>query len=240
VAGAAGLRGRPHPPLRHAGDPLAAPASQARRDELAAADARDGDGRLEAVGDSAAPGWLRGLPAADTLRPVLLQRSTRTVTGAKEVVRRREKAPAGGGLPPGHTRTASPYGTDARWGAKRDTCWLGCKLHTTEACDDPHPAPAGPPARVFPAPSAARSMTRAGRTWCFRACGVAEAASEPALRIGASSWVVRSTSGPAGRAAGSPEVVSLWTSSPRWTGATREMPATAGSFRTVAPPAPVW
>ena len=52
------------------------------------------------------------------------------------VIRRREKEPEGDGLPPGHARIASPYDTDARWGVKRDTFWLGYKLHVTETCDD--------------------------------------------------------------------------------------------------------
>src|SRR5216683_3086365 len=115
------------------------PASQARRDELAIAYARDGYALLEAVYDSAAPAWLRELPAADVLRRVLLQNYARTITGGKEVIKRREKEPEGDGLPPGHARIASPYDTDARWGVKRDTFWLGYKLHITETCDDAPP-----------------------------------------------------------------------------------------------------
>ena len=52
------------------------------------------------------------------------------------MVKRREKQPEGDGLPPGRYRIASPYDTDARWGAKRDESWLGYKLHVTETCDD--------------------------------------------------------------------------------------------------------
>jgi len=78
------------------------------------------------------------------LRRVLLQNCTRTVTGGREVIKRREKEPAGDGLPPGHARIASPYDTDARWGVKRDTFWLGCKLHVTETCDDPPPCSCRP------------------------------------------------------------------------------------------------
>jgi transposase len=114
------------------------PASQARRDELAIAYARDGYALLEAVGDSAAPAWLREIPAVDVLRRVLLQNYTRTITeDGREVIRRREKEPDGDGLPPGHIRIASPYDTDARWGVKREEFWLGYKLHITETCDDP-------------------------------------------------------------------------------------------------------
>jgi transposase len=120
------------------------PASQARREELAIAYARDGYALLEAVYDSAAPAWLRELPAIDVLRRVLLQNYTRTISGGKEVIRRREKEPEGDGLPPGHARIASPYDLDARWGAKREEFWLGYKLHLTETCDDPPPCSCRP------------------------------------------------------------------------------------------------
>ena len=130
------------------------PQSEAKRQELAVAYARDGYALLEAVYDSSAPPWLRELPAVDVLRRVLLQNYTRTITAhGREVIRRREKEPDGGGLPPGHARIASPYDLDARWGAKREEFWLGYKLHVTETCDDP-------PACTCPAAQAA--TTRAG------------------------------------------------------------------------------
>ena len=124
---------------RRYGTPMTAwrpPASQARQDELAIAYARDGYALLEAVCDESSPAWLRELPAVDVLRRVLVQNYTRAITGGKEVIKRREKEPDGDGLPPGHARIASPYDLDARWGVKRDTFWLGYKLHVTETCDD--------------------------------------------------------------------------------------------------------
>ncbi len=121
------------------------PVSQARRDELAIAYARDGYALLEAVYDSSAPAWLRELPAVDVLRRVLVQNYTRTITkDGREVIRRREKEPEGDGLPHGHARIASPYDTDARWGVKREEFWLGYKLHITETCDDPPPCSCRP------------------------------------------------------------------------------------------------
>ena len=128
------------------------PASQAQRDKLAIAYARDGYALLEAVYDTTAPPWLRELPAIEVLRQVLVQNYTRTITAGKEVIKRREKEPDGDGLPPGHLRIASPYDTDARWGVKRDTFWLGYKLHVTETCDDPPPCACRPePAAPQPA-----------------------------------------------------------------------------------------
>ena len=125
---------------RRYGTPMTAwrpPASQAKQDELAIASARDGYALLEAVCGESSPAWLRELPAVDVLRRVLVQTCTRAITGnGREVIKRREKEPEGDGLPPGHARIASPYDTDARWGVKRDTFWLGYKLHVTETCDD--------------------------------------------------------------------------------------------------------
>ena len=133
------------------------PVSQARRDELAVAYAKDGYALLEAVYDRSSPAWLRELPAVDVLRRVLLQNYTRTTTkDGREVIRRREKEPDGDGLPPGHARIASPYDTDARWGVKREEFWLGCKLHITETCDDP------PPCTCRPGP-AAHQLAAGGR-----------------------------------------------------------------------------
>jgi transposase len=128
------------------------PASQAKQDQLAIAYARDGYALVEAVYHPSSPSWLRELPAVQTLRTVLLQNYTRTITeDGREVIRRREKEPEGDGLPPGHARIASPYDTDARWGVKRDIFWLGYKLHITETCDDPPPCtcrPAADPGRA--------------------------------------------------------------------------------------------
>ena len=123
------------------------PVSQARRDELAIACARDGYALLEAVYDSSSPGWLREIPAVDVLRRVLVQNYTRIITAdGREVIRRREKEPEGDGLPHGHIRIASPYDTDARWGVKREEFWLGYKLHVTETCDDAPPCTCAPAA----------------------------------------------------------------------------------------------
>jgi hypothetical protein len=71
------------------------PASQAQRDKLAIAYARDGYALLEAVHDPSSPGWLREIPAVDVLRRVLVQNYTRTITGGREVIKRREKEPDG-------------------------------------------------------------------------------------------------------------------------------------------------
>src|SRR5271166_3693261 len=144
------------------------PVSQARRDELAVAYAKDGYALLEAVYDRSSPAWLRELPAVDVLRRVLLQNYTRTITGdGREVIRRREKEPEGDGLPHGHTRIASPYDTDARWGVKRDTFWLGYKLHITETCDDPPPCTCRPGPAAQQPPGGGRDHDQGCAQACF-------------------------------------------------------------------------
>ena len=149
------------------------PVSQARRDELAIAYARDGYRLLEAVYDAAAPSWLRELPAIGTLRIVLLQNYARTVTeDGREVIRRREKEPEGDGLPPGHLRIASPYDTDARWGVKREEFWLGYKLHVSETCDDAPACTCRPDPATTGTAAADRAAGGVGghRKGCAQAC----------------------------------------------------------------------
>ncbi len=132
------------------------PLSPSEQDELAIAYARDGYALLEAIYDSAAPAWLRELPAVDVPRRVLVQNYTRTITqDGQEVIGRREKQPEGDGLPPGHARIASPYDTDARWAARRDAFWLGYTLHITETCDDPPPCSCRPAVAARPAAGSA-------------------------------------------------------------------------------------
>jgi transposase len=117
------------------------PSSQTKKTELALNYGKDGFTLLQAVHADHSPDWLRELPAVQVLRTVLLQNYTRTIaSNGREVVKRRESATEdGGGLPPGSQRLTSPYDTDARWSAKRDTFWNGFKLHISETCRTPAP-----------------------------------------------------------------------------------------------------
>ena len=117
------------------------PTSKAKRAELVAAYGTDAVLLLRAVCDPGAPVWLRELPAVGVLRVVLVQNYMITTDGAgREVIRAREADTDG--LPPGRTRLTSPYDTDARWAAKGDDLyWNGYKVHVTETCDAPDPAP---------------------------------------------------------------------------------------------------
>jgi transposase len=110
------------------------PASEAKREELALAYAWDGYALVEACARADAPAWAREVEAVQVLRVVLLQNYTRTITEAGTEVTRRDAERHG--LPPGRFRLTSPYDTDARWAAKRDTFWNGYKVHLTETCDN--------------------------------------------------------------------------------------------------------
>jgi transposase len=118
------------------------PTSKTKRAELVAAYGRDAVALLRAVYTAdTAPAWLAELPAVEVLRRVLVQNYVITTdTRGREVVRAREADTDG--LPPGSTRLTSPYDTDARWAAKGDDLyWNGYKIHITETCDPPAPAP---------------------------------------------------------------------------------------------------
>ena len=41
--------------------------------------------------------------------------------------------------PPSAVRIASPYDLEARYSSKRDTQWVGYKVHLTETCDEDRP-----------------------------------------------------------------------------------------------------
>ena len=110
--------------------------------------------RLDALDEAATPAWLRDLPAVQTLRRVWAQQfhpqAARRSSGKENSgqggsqdeetdggqdgesdVRWRAKED----LPPSNQLQNSPYDPDARYGKKRDTTWVGDKLHVTETCD---------------------------------------------------------------------------------------------------------
>jgi hypothetical protein len=113
------------------------PASTTKKDELALAYGRDGHTLLKAVYAAASSdpdlAFLARLHQVEVLRVVLVQNYlTVEDERGREVTRRREAEAEG--LPPGRSRITSPYDLDARWGARRDTFWNGCKVHVTETC----------------------------------------------------------------------------------------------------------
>ena len=104
----------------------------ARRDERARTIGQDGHALLAAAFDPAAPGWLRQVPAVETLRRVWVQQFYLSVEGV-------QWRTAEHGIPPSALFLSSPHDTDAHLGRKRTTKWIGYKAHLTETCDDGKP-----------------------------------------------------------------------------------------------------
>jgi transposase len=93
---------------------------------------RDGMVLLERIWLDLTPHYLRCLPAVETLRQCWVKQFWMD----DGVVRLRHA----GNLPPSPIRVDSPYDTEARYGVKRTTEWIGYKVHFTEICspDMPH------------------------------------------------------------------------------------------------------
>ncbi|MGF2075407.1 IS5/IS1182 family transposase, partial [Enterococcus casseliflavus] len=74
---------------------------------------------------------LRDLPAIETLRRVWIQNFA--ITDGQ--IRWREND----NTPPAGRYISSPYDTDARYATKRQTEWIGYKIHLTETYGDDQP-----------------------------------------------------------------------------------------------------
>jgi transposase len=116
------------------------PQHQTARAALAVTVGTDGFALLEAVYAADTTGWLRQVPAVQTLRAVWLQQYYRDRQG----LRWRGK----GEQPPAALAIDSPYDTDARYGVKRGVGWRGYKahLHRDLRARPAPPAPTGPAA----------------------------------------------------------------------------------------------
>ncbi len=78
-----------------------------------------------------APSWLRHIPAVDILRRVWVQNFYKDDSG---VSWRRA-----GNIPPAAEAICSPFDVEARYSIKRQTEWIGYKVHLTETCDPDAP-----------------------------------------------------------------------------------------------------
>ena len=103
------------------------PKGEVARRERAESIGADGHRLLAAVYDPAAPMWLRELPAVQALRRTWVQQFSLQ----EDRVSWRDRAD----LPPARARLHSPYDTDASFGDKGTTTWIGYKAHFTETCD---------------------------------------------------------------------------------------------------------
>jgi transposase len=140
------------------------PSGKAEREQYANQVGADGWQLLDALDAPATPAWLRELPAVQTLRQVWAQqyhprepRVTRRPSSASSsqnhgpgAATDEEQDSGSSGESNGHWRAKaelapsnqlqnSPYDPDARYGKKRETSWVGYKVHVTETCDSAAP-----------------------------------------------------------------------------------------------------
>ena len=99
--------------------------AQAKRDALLAEMATDGLYLLERLSATGTPEWLWELPVVGVLHLVWLQNFTWAEQG---ILRSR----TGDEVPPSGQFLSSPYDVDARYSIKRNTFWVGYKIHLTE------------------------------------------------------------------------------------------------------------
>ena len=104
-----------------------------QREALAEQIGADGRQLLRAIFAPASPGWLREVEAVRILHRVWLQQYE--AVADNEPMRWRQVTDQ----PPSSVRIHTPYDPEARYSAKRDTTWLGYKVHLTESCDEDAP-----------------------------------------------------------------------------------------------------
>ena len=107
------------------------PESQEKRTALAEQVAADGYRLMDALFSADAPVWLRQIPAVETLRVVWLH-NFHVVDGAPSQRDSKDR-------PQTRELINSPYDTEARLAMKRETTWVGYKVHLTESCDEESP-----------------------------------------------------------------------------------------------------
>lgn len=110
---------------------LASHAERRDRQVVAELIGRDGSHLLANVFATAAPTFLREIPAVQTLRRIWIQNDV-WVEGQ---IRWRSKED----LPSAKEFINSPYDPEARYGKKRETRWTGYKVHLTETCEEDAP-----------------------------------------------------------------------------------------------------
>ena len=105
------------------------PTSRPEREQLALQIGQDGWLLLDTLyHDTRCPAHLKELPAVQILRQIWLQQ----YVWMNEQLQWR----TGKELPPAHRLLKSPFDLEARYSRKRQTEWVGYKVHLTETCDD--------------------------------------------------------------------------------------------------------
>jgi transposase len=116
-------------------DQVRLPKEVSKREALAHQIGVDGYQLLDRVWAAESAPYLRDLPALETLRQIWLQQYYRCTIPGLEALRWRTTDEQ----PPAALRVTSPYDLEARYSTKRDTQWVGYKLHLTETCEPEQP-----------------------------------------------------------------------------------------------------
>jgi transposase len=116
-------------------DQVRLPKEARKREALAHQIGADGYQLLDSVWAAESAPFLRDLPALEALRQIWLQQYYRCTAPGLEALRWRTTDEE----PPAALRITSPYDLEARYSTKRDTQWVGYKLHLTETCESGKP-----------------------------------------------------------------------------------------------------
>lgn len=108
------------------------PSTEAKRTEMALEIGQAGYELLVAAYDSASPETVRSAKGIEVLRQIWLQQY---YLNDDQVCLRKS-----GNIPPAQLMIRSPYDVEVRWSQKRQTKWIGYKVHLTETCDEKMPA----------------------------------------------------------------------------------------------------
>jgi transposase len=108
------------------------PRGKEERYALAEIMGADGSELLTRIYAADAPEWLRSIPAIETLRRVWVQQFY--------VVAGQLKWRESGNVAPPSLLIETPYDTEAHYSVKRETTWVGYKVHLTETCDEDMPS----------------------------------------------------------------------------------------------------
>ena len=103
------------------------PKDEKEKEQLALSIGADGVHLLTSIYSDPDHGWLAVIPAVETMRQIWVQQYVHQ----DEVLRWRTNKET----PPATVRIVSPFDFEARQAKKRDTRWLGYKVHLTETCD---------------------------------------------------------------------------------------------------------
>lgn len=107
------------------------PKETSKRDALALQIGADGYQLLDWLGAEEPAATLRRLPAVEVLRQIWVQHYYRCTVPDLEVLRWRSTDEQ----PPAALLIQSPYDVEARYSQKRETQWVGYKVHLSETCD---------------------------------------------------------------------------------------------------------